>query len=189
MRENPSERTAQIGRMCRWLRIATWIFIIGVWAIYLMAWCMPLLIQSHVPHFPHIHLAGLPAGAVGQLAVGDRLLLASISLPYLGILSYAFLRLNRMLHAFERGEFFEHQTVGHLRMFAGALFTAKVLALLAMHARVHAYAYLMGNTRSHGAINLSSDDLAVLLMCALFFLVARLMEEGRRLTEENREFI
>ena len=27
MRENPSERTAQIGRMCRWLRIAAWIFI------------------------------------------------------------------------------------------------------------------------------------------------------------------
>lgn len=142
-----------------------------------------------MPHFPHIHLAGLPAGAVGQLAVGDRLLLASISLPYLAVLSYAFWRLDRMLGAFERGEFFERTTVAHLRMFAGALFVAKGLALLAMHARVHAYAFVVGAERSHGAINLSSDDLAVLLMCALFFLVARLMEEGRRLTEENREFV
>ena len=189
MAENPVERAQQIARMCRWLRLAARIFIAGVWAIYLVAWCLPLFLQSNVPHFPHIHLAGLPAGAVGQLAIGDRMLLSSISLPYLATLSYAMWRLDRMLTAFARGEFFERETVGHLRMFAGALFIAKVLALLAMHARVHVYSLLIGREHSHGSINLSSDDLAVLLMCALFFLVARLMEEGRRLTEENREFV
>ena len=31
--------------------------------------------------------------------------------------------------------------------------------------------------------------LAVLLMCGLFFVVAKMMEEGRRLAEENREFV
>ena len=64
MPPNPLERIAQIARMCRWMRIAAWVFITGVWAIYLMAWCLPLLIQSHVPHFPHIHLAGHTPHAV-----------------------------------------------------------------------------------------------------------------------------
>ena len=58
-----------------------------------------------------------------------------------------------------------------------------------MHARVALMGHMMGSERSHMAVNLSSDDMAVLLMCALFFLVARMKEQGRRLAEENREFV
>jgi hypothetical protein len=119
----------------------------------------------------------------------DRLLIASISLPYLAALIWAFYRLDRMLRGFGRGEFFERETVGHLRAFSGFLLIAKLLSLLAMHARVGALVHLLGHEHVRVMVNLSSDDMAVLLMCALFFLIARMMEEGRRLAEENRGFI
>ena len=48
---------------------------------------------------------------------------------------------------------------------------------------------VLGHESVRAMVNLSSDDMAVLLMCALFFLIARMMEEGRRLAEENRGFI
>jgi len=121
--------------------------------------------------------------------VSDRLLVASISLPYLAALAWAFYRLDCLLRGFERGEFFESPTVGHLRAFSGYLLLAKVLSLLAMHARVGVLTQLVGRQNLQSHINLSSDDMAVLLMCALFFLIARMMEEGRRLAEENRGFI
>jgi hypothetical protein len=134
-------------------------------------------------------LGGLPANALADLSLGDRLLIGAISLPYLAALVWAFYQLDRMLRGFERGEFFERETVGHLRAFSGYLLLAKLLSLLAMHARVGALVHLLGQERIHTMVNLSSDDMAVLLMCALFFLIARMMEEGRRLAEENREFI
>jgi hypothetical protein len=78
--------------------------------------------------------------------------------------------------------------VSDLRAFSGLLLIAKGLALLAMHVRVGLVVHLLG-TKTRMAINLSSDDLAILLLCALFFAIAGMMEEGRRLAEENRGFV
>jgi hypothetical protein len=94
-----------------------------------------------------------------------------------------------MLREFERGNFFARETVSDLRAFSGLLLVAKGLALLAMHVRAATVMHLLDAKTAHLAINLSSDDLAILLLCALFFAIAGMMEEGRRLAEENREFV
>ena len=39
------------------------------------------------------------------------------------------------------------------------------------------------------SLNLTSDELALLLVCAVIFLIAHLMDEGGRLAEENRGFL
>ena len=93
------------------------------------------------------------------------------------------------LAAFSRGEYFERATVGHLRAFSGFLLIAKLLALGAMHVRSAMVMHMTEAKHQLLSINLSNDDLAVLLMCGLFFVIARMMEEGQRLAEENREFI
>jgi hypothetical protein len=79
--------------------------------------------------------------------------------------------------------------VNHLRAFAGLLFAAKLLALAALHLRVGIALHLLEKRPGMAAINLSNEDVAVLLMCALFFLIAHMMEVGRRLVDENKEFI
>ncbi len=183
-----TEVSPAIRRLCRFIRIGGIVFVTGVVAIYLISWCLPSPVSGH--HFMlKLHLAGLPANALADLSLGDRLLIGSISLPYLAALIWAFYRLDRMLRGFERGEFFDRETVGHLRAFSGFLLLAKLLSLLAMHARVGALVHVLGHQHVRVLVNLSSDDMAVLLMCALFFLIARMMEEGRRLAEENRGFI
>ena len=178
-----------IQRLCRWIRFGSILFVAGVLAIYVVTWCWPVATGDAQHFMLRMHVAGLPASAMASLSLSERALIASISLPYLAALLWAFYRLGKMLRAFERGEFFERATVGHLRAFAGYLLLAKLLSLAAMHLRVGALVHLLGREKMRVMVNLSSDDMAVLLMCALFFLVARMMEEGRRLSEENREFI
>ncbi|MEQ1517134.1 MAG: DUF2975 domain-containing protein, partial [Usitatibacteraceae bacterium] len=178
-----------IQRLCRLIRFGSIGFIGGVLAIYVLTWCWPDMGRNTHPFMFFTRIAGLPLNAMATLPVADRLLLAAISLPYLAALVWAFYRLGKMLRGFERAEFFERATVGHLRAFAGFLLLAKALSLAAMHLRVLVLVHMRGDMKYSMAVNLSSDDMAVLLMCALFFLIARMMEEGRRLAEENREFI
>lgn len=181
--------TAKIARLCRVIRVSSLLFVVSVAAVWIATtfWPDPQM-WSH-PFALSLRFAGLSPDAMNALGWSDRLLVASFSVPYLLALLCAFLRLSRMLAGFERGQFFERATVGHLRAFAGWLLVAKALSLLAMHARVGALIHFLGHERVHAVVNLSSDDVAVLLMCTLLFLIARMMEVGRELAEENRSFV
>lgn len=183
-----SEPSPPLLRLCRFIRYASAAFVVGVLFLYVATWLVPP--QAHSAHTLAfaVHLAGLPVNAFAEMDMGARLLMCAISVPYLAALVWAFWRLNRMLVRFERGEFFDSVTVGHLRAFSGYLLLAKILSLAAMHLRVFVATRWFG-VHGAGLVNLSSDDMAVLLMCALFFLIARAMEEARRLAEENKEFV
>ncbi len=178
-----TEISSSLLRLCRLIRYGSVLFIAGVLALYFFTWCLPEMAPFHV------RLAGLPADALAQLDLQGRMMMAAISLPYLAALLWAFYRLHKMLAGFERGEFFERATVGHMRAFSGYLLLAKLLSLAAMHARVHLAAHMKLISGHVGFINLSNDDMAVILMCAVFFLIARTLEEARRIAEENREFV
>jgi hypothetical protein len=162
------------------------LFVVSVIAIYAVTWLWPEVATNR---HPVLHVAGLPSGVLASLSMDDRLLVALVSVPYLAVLVWAFYRLVRMLRMFERGLFFDRQTVSDLRAFSGLLLVSKALALAAMHARVALVVHLLGRDKVRVMVNLSSDDLAILLLCALFFAIAAMMEEGRKLAEENREFV
>ncbi len=184
-----TENQSSIQRMCRWLRLASALFIFSVLAIYLFSWLLPEISGGSHIHVMRLHLAGVSSDVMAKLTTAQRLQLSAISLPYLIVLVWAFVRLDKLLQSFARNEFFTRQAIGHLRAFSGLLLLAKLLALATMHVRAGMAIHLLGHTGNRMTLNLSNDDLAVILMCGLFFLVARMMEEGRRLAEENREFI
>jgi Protein of unknown function (DUF2975) len=179
--------SAQVRRLCWLVRAVAVALLVSVLVLYLGTWLFPEagLWDQHWAKMARI--GGLPANAVSLLAGSDRFLVGAVCLPYLICLVWAFRHLGLMLRGFERGEFFERATVGHLRAFSGFLLLAKALSLIANHVRVAMFAPLLGHPRI--AFNISSDELALLLLCALIFLIAHLMEEGNRLAEENRSFL
>ena len=61
------------------------------------------------------------------------------------------------------------------------------MSLVAAHVRVAMYAPIAG--AANLSFSMTSDELALLLLCALIFLIAHLMEEGGRLADENRGFL
>ena len=184
-----NDNQSSIRSLCRWLRVTSGLFVVGVLIIYLLSWLLPELTGGSHIHVMRLHLAGVSTDVMAQLTTLQRLQLSAASLPYLAALVWAFIRLDKLLQRFSRNEFFTREAIAHLRAFSGWLLVAKLLALAAMHVRAGMVTHLFGNTSRRITLNLSNDDLAVILMCGLFFLVARMMEEGRRLAEENREFI
>jgi len=178
----------KIRRLCWVVRVVAMLLLGSVIVLYLGSWLFPDwgIWDQHWAR--RASIGGLPPKALATSDGIDRFLIGAASVPYLVCLSWAFYHLHRMLHQFEAGEFFERATVRHLRTFSGLLLLAKVLSLVAMHLRVFMYLPL-APAGTRWAFNVTGDDLAVLMLCALIFLIAHLMEEGGRLAEENRGFV
>jgi hypothetical protein len=178
----------KIRRLCWLVRGLAALWLALVLFLYLGTWLAPewSLWDLHWARLARV--GGLSTKAVGQFAGADRVLVGAAALPYLACLVWAFHHLARMLASFERGEFFELAAVRHLRAFAGLLLLAKGLSLLAVHVRVAMYVHVAA-PGSRVQFSATGDDLAMLLLCALIFLIAHLMEEGQRLAEENRGFL
>jgi hypothetical protein len=144
----------------------------------------------------------LPAGAFMQVSADgiseqqmraltgpQRGLGALIGLPALLTLCYGLLRLFRLLRMVGSGASFERATVGHLRAFAGATLAWTLLSIVEPPLRSIVLQRVLGAPRSGFAIGFQSAELMLVLVCALFFLVTNLLHEGRRLAEENAEFV
>jgi hypothetical protein len=178
---------SRVRLLCAALRFGAIAFIVLRVALHAVLWSLPELeafgfdLMFSVP--------GLDANQLHALSGGQRVVAASIALPYLALLAYAIARLLGLLRAFERGEFFTIAAVRHLRAFAGALLLARVLAIPTIYVRSYVVARLLGDGEPRGVWSFLPDDIAVVLVCAVFWLVARMMEEGRRLADENREFV
>jgi hypothetical protein len=178
----------KVRRLCWLIRTVGIVLLASVFALYLASWLFPDagVWDQHWARMARI--GALPAKAAAAFTGAERFTIGAVFLPYLAVLAWAFFHLDRMLAAFQRGEFFARATVAHLRSFAGLLLLAKGLSLAANHVRVAMYAPL-GAPGTKFAFNVSSDELALILMCALIFLIAHLMEESDRLAEENRSFL
>jgi Protein of unknown function (DUF2975) len=185
----PDALAAKILHLARLARAGGVVFLTFVLGLYLLPGLAPGL-SLWTRHWAQVAVVGgFPLAAASTMGPGDRLLFIVTALPYLGCLVWAFLHLDRMLRAFERREFFARGTIRHLRAFAGLLLLARALALIAGHLRVAFFASLFDHTSARVSMSITSDQLALLLLCALMFLVAHMLEEGGRLEEENRSFL
>jgi hypothetical protein len=176
-------------RLCRVVRTAG----VALLAIVLAAYALPTFapgLSLWNQHWAHVAaVGGLPVAWIAALGTGDRLLLAAVALPYLACLIWAFVHLHRMLRGFERGDFFAASTIRHLRAFAGLILLARILAMAAGHLRVAIAASLHESLTTHPVLNITSDELALVMLCTLIFLIAHMLEKGGRLEDENRSFL
>lgn len=184
----PNAASAKIRRLSACVRAVGLFLLVSVLFLYLATWLFPEL-PLWDQHWARIARVGaLPVKAAASFEGAERFLIGAVCLPYLACLAIAYRHLDGLLRGFERAEFFEPGTVAHLRAFAGFLLAAKVLSLAANHVRAWLYMPL-ASPGTRPAFALTGDEVALLLMCALIFLIGHLMEEGNRLAEENRGFL
>lgn len=122
------------------------------------------------------------------LSADSRWLGVTLGLPALLTLSYGLWRLDRMLVGWQREEIFSLAAIAHLRAFAGASLLSVLLAIVETPLRTHLLASLSGSPRSL-SVGVGSDGLMLIFTCAVFYLIASVMHEGRRLAEENEAFV
>jgi hypothetical protein len=151
-------------------------------------------------------LALLPVVALGHLAALAPGLLAHIQVRFsmvgteptawltaarlLGGLLFlaALLELARMLRRLEHSEMFASPVTALFRRFAGLLLLSIAMATLVQPV-LAIIDPCLASVACVREIAVDVRGLTMLLMAVLFFLVARLLDEARRLEEENREFV
>lgn len=132
--------------------------------------------------------SGLDPAAKLAMSPAQRAVGAAVALPALLVLTYGLWRLDRLLLNFHRLHLFTAESIGHLRMFAGATLLATGLSILETPSRAVGLCALRGG-ECEVVMKFNSEQLMLMLVCALFYLITRLMQEGRRLAEENESFI
>ena len=169
------------------LRLALLAFVLVQAAYFVRAWLVP-----HGVVLAGVHMVVTPkwltADAVSTLAPGPLAVAMLANAPVVLLTAYAAWRLNALLHALQRGALFAVATIGHLRAFAGAALGALLWSVVETLLRGLAWRALFG-IQGHVNIGVSSEELLAMLVCLLFFLIAGLMHEGRRLAEENEGFV
>ena len=157
-------------------------------AYFLLAWIAPeplQLGQVAMSFYPR----GMGGSTVAGLSPGLRWTGALCALPALLLLGYALLRLDRMLRACANGRMFALPTVGHMKAFAASLLGALVLTVIEPALRVAVWRLGFGGPPRAVNVGVSSEELMLVLICALFFVVASMMHEARRIAEDNAGFI
>ena len=78
--------------------------------------------------------------------------------------------------------------MAHLRAFAGATLAATLLSIVEPPLRTLGW-WLITGVKSPLQIGLTGEQAMLILVCGLFYLVTRMMQEGGRLAQENEGFI
>jgi hypothetical protein len=170
---------------CRLLRALLVLCIVLQVSFFVLAWSSLLPAGG----FMQMTAKGLTTDAMRALTLGQRLAGTLIAAPLLALMCYGFWRLERMLANVERKAIFAPASIGHLRAFAGAILAATLYAIVEPTLRALVYRFGLGLAETKFSIGVSSDQILLILVCGLFYLVTRMMQEGRRLAEENEGFV
>jgi hypothetical protein len=175
-------------RLCNFIRWLLPAFLSIQIVFFLLPWIVPMPLELGPMHI-QLDPEGMREVMVNELSVSQKITGILIGLPGLGALTFGFIRLGQTLKRFQQGRIFAVDTIARLRASAGAILLAIVLFTLEKPVRDLAF-NLLGSGRSHPiSIDVNSSELLLILVCSLFYLIAGVMHEGRRLSEENEGFI
>lgn len=182
---------ADLGHLCNMCQVIRWLlmtFLAVQIGFFVLAWIIPMPLKIG-PLVMYVSPDGLTAAAVRALPTLQKMLGIAIGLPGLVILTYAVRRLGQTLRLFQSGAIFDAVTIGHLRGFAGATFFSALLFNIEKPLRSLVFNLTSDNWAYAVSIHVSSNELMLIVVCSLFYLMAGVMHEGRRLAEENEGFI
>lgn len=179
----------QLFRLCHVIRWMLLTFLIVQIGFFILSWVMPSPMQIGPLHVQFDPQTQAP-DAIHNLDSVQKILGVLIGLPGLLILTYGVKRLGQTLDEFQNGTIFAVQTIGHLRAFAGATLIASVLFNIEKPLRNSVLNLASGGKTNYPIpIEVTSNELLLLLVCGLFYLIVGVMQEGRRLSEENEGFV
>ena len=176
-----------LSALCRVIRYGVCAILLTTLAAHLWIWLNLEDVKLGVFTFI-IHIGDLDTKALSELAPSERLATILISVPALIFLSFALIRLIKLMRYFERKEYFIMPSILLLRGFCGAMFIYVLYSMFEPIIRYFVFDLLKLQSNQLLVLHLT-DSFDELLLCGLFYVIARIMEEGRRLAEENSEFI
>ena len=181
----------KMGNQCRLIRSLLFVGAMVHVLYFILAWTgiSPQLASWQM----QVSARGMNWGDLQQLTTGQLGLGIVVGLPAPACMLYGLWQLNGLLSALQLPEgqkqIFSLGNIASLRGFAGALAISTVANMLETPLRHLAYRLLPSSSTHKLSVSVNSEELMLLLVCFVFFLVTGMMHEGRRLAEENEGFI
>ena len=157
-------------------------------AYFALAWLAPGALHAG-PVTVAFSPRGMNDGEVERLTAAMRWTGGLCALPALLMLGYALARLDRMLRACAAGHPFAFATVGHMKGFIGGILAALALSIAEPALRGAVWRFGLGTAPRAVGVGAAAVELMLLLVCVLLLAVASMMQEARRLAEENEGFV
>jgi hypothetical protein len=173
--------------LCRLIRYGVVVLVVATLVAHLWVWFALGNVQIGALTF-FIHSGDLDAKSLAVMTLLERSLTIFISLPALFFLMIAFFKLVKLMRNFERRDFFIMSSILLLKGFCGAIFLHILCSMIEPVARMLAFSLINSAHQPELVLRLT-DSFDELLLCGVFYVIARMMEEGRRIAEENSEFI
>lgn len=187
---NPPARKdlLQIRRLCRVLRGMLLIFLLVQVGFFVLAWLLATPFQLG-PWLVQVVPDGMTVEMRQAMPPLQRLLGITVGLPPVLLLVYGLYRLEQTLRLFQRGAIFARRTIASLRAFAGATFLSVVFSNFEQPLRAWVLNLASGKQVHRISFDITSNEILLILVCGLFYLIVWIMLEGRRLAQENEGFI
>jgi hypothetical protein len=169
------------------IRYFLWtIFAIQI-GLFILAWGNTLL--SLDGGTMHVTPRGLTLEQMHSLRTDQRLLGGALGLGNLFLLLLGFWSLDQLLRSIQSTKVFALENIRFLRNFSAAMMCATFYAIIETPLRALAFRALPDLPKQALSIRVNSEELLLVLICSLFYLIINMMHEGRRLAEENEAFI
>ncbi len=172
-------------RAIRWALVA---FLIIQISYFCLAWIYPGPL-SIGPWTMRVSPSDLTLDEVRLLPSVQRWLGGALASVNLALLIYGGFRLHRMLQEIEAGALFATATIGHLRAFAGAILLSVIATLVQLPLRELLFRLIWGDGAYRLKLSVNSQELQLILICGVFYLIATIMQEGQRLADDNAGFV
>jgi hypothetical protein len=177
-----------LDRHCRWIRMLLLVFVAIQLGFFVLSWVVPVALKGG-SLVMQVAPKGLELDAVRAMPDSQRWIGLVLALPALLMLCRGGWHLDRMLSGFQKNAMFAIGTIAHLRGFAGATLLSVALSIVEVPLRAIVYRFGLGVPGVRIGAGVTSAELFVILVCGLFYLIAGIMHEGRRLEQENAGFV
>lgn len=171
-----------LARTAKGLTHATTLAILVLLIVYPGLWIDPALaIKSLAPSLPGLDLAGLPSWT---LAAGFGL-----GLVPLLILLYGLWQVRRFFRLYGDNDLFPAEAGHYLRNFGIALLVLVPAGIATSSAASVLFSLHKPEGQKQLTISVSSSEIFVLIVGALFMMIGRILTEAHRLAEESRQIV
>ncbi|MBY0572458.1 MAG: DUF2975 domain-containing protein [Undibacterium sp.] len=177
----------KIATQCQSIRVLLCIVFLFQCLFFVLAWSnIPLDVAGL-----HMYLtpSGLSFAQMGDLMPSQRLIGTLLGLPNIVAMAYGFWHLYALLISVQHRAIFSMKNIVALRSFAGAGFLATLATILELPLRHLCFKIFTKVDDRQVSFSITSEQLMLILVSCLFYLVINIMHEGRRLAEENEGFI
>jgi Na+-driven multidrug efflux pump len=174
-------------QLSRASRIMAWLSVIG--AVLNPAVVVACFLFPHATRVLDIHFGHLGAELVDAVPLEYRIGAMLCALVPSAIASWGLIALAGLFRCFVAGQVFSAQSLRALSHVTMALFW-NVLAAFLMQAPISILlTYYLGHGHREISLSLGSDDVQVLFVAGVAYVIARVMAEARRIADENEGFV